>query len=159
MTTMVTRLSRHSSSIFIATRSMAQSVTFVLLFLLVTPTIRTLNATPWTDVRGSDSLFLPFGAQVGDEIIEGEKKTKEMTLETPLTIFGREYGSIIVSSFFFVDVGLITVIFSLLLFFFVELFLNAPSHLYEKLCPSVRPSVRRSVEPSRVIFEGEKYAY
>ena len=42
------------------------------------------------------------------------------------------------------------------------LFLDAPSHLYMRSCPSVgpsvRPSVRRSVGPSRVIFEGEKYA-
>ena len=34
-------------------------------------------------------------------------------------------------------------------------FLDAPSHLYKRLCPSVRPSVRMS----RVIFEGEKNAY
>ena len=33
-------------------------------------------------------------------------------------------------------------------------FLDAPSHLYKRSCPSVGPSVRRSV-----IFEGEKYAY
>ena len=40
------------------------------------------------------------------------------------------------------------------------LFLDATTHLYNGLCPSVRPSVRRSVGPSvrmsRVIFEGEK---
>ena len=43
-------------------------------------------------------------------------------------------------------------------------FLDAPSHLYMRLCPSVRrsvrpsvrPSVRRSVGPSRVIFEQRK---
>ena len=34
-------------------------------------------------------------------------------------------------------------------------FLDAPSHLYKKVCPSVRSSVG----PSPVIFEGEKYAY
>ena len=34
-------------------------------------------------------------------------------------------------------------------------FLDAPSHLYMRSCPSVGPSVRLS----RVIFEGEKYAY
>ena len=46
-------------------------------------------------------------------------------------------------------------------------FLDAPSHLYRRLCPSVRPSVgpsvgpsvRPSVRPSRVIFEDEKNAY
>ena len=32
------------------------------------------------------------------------------------------------------------------------------SHLYTRVCLSVRPSVHRSVRPSRVIFEGEKYA-
>ena len=43
------------------------------------------------------------------------------------------------------------------------LFLDAPSHLYMRSClsvrPSVRPSVRLSVCPSRVFFEGEKYAF
>ena len=34
-------------------------------------------------------------------------------------------------------------------------FLDAPSHLYKRSCPSVRPSEGWS----RVIFEGEKYAY
>ena len=34
-------------------------------------------------------------------------------------------------------------------------FLDAPSHLYMRLCPSVR----RSVRMSRVIFEGEKNAH
>ena len=42
-------------------------------------------------------------------------------------------------------------------------FLDATSHLYKRSCSSVRPQVRRSVGPSvgpsRVIFEGEKYAY
>ena len=38
-------------------------------------------------------------------------------------------------------------------------FFDAPSHLYKRSCPSVRPSVHRSVGPSRVIFEGDKYAY
>ena len=42
-------------------------------------------------------------------------------------------------------------------------FLDAPSHLYKRSCPSVRPSVGPSVgpsvRPSRVIFKGEKYAY
>ena len=38
-------------------------------------------------------------------------------------------------------------------------FLDAPSHLYMRLCPSVRPSVCPSVRMSRVIFEGEKNAY
>ena len=33
--------------------------------------------------------------------------------------------------------------------------LDAPSHLYTRSCPSVR----RSVGPSHVIFEAEKYAY
>ena len=36
-------------------------------------------------------------------------------------------------------------------------FLDAPSHLYKRVCPSVRlsvgPSVRRSVRPSPVIFK------
>ena len=59
-----------------------------------------LSHSASTDGRGSDSLFFPFGAQVGDEIIEGGKKTKEMILETPLTIFGREYGALIVSDFY-----------------------------------------------------------
>ena len=35
------------------------------------------------------------------------------------------------------------------------LFSDAPSHLYERSCPSVGPSVG----PSHVIFEGEKDAY
>ena len=30
------------------------------------------------------------------------------------------------------------------------LFLDAPSHLYMRLCPSIRPSVRRSVRPQLV---------
>ena len=47
-------------------------------------------------------------------------------------------------------------IFPLFLFF---LFLDAPSHLYMRSCPSVGPSVRPSVRWSRVIFKGEKYAY
>ena len=34
-------------------------------------------------------------------------------------------------------------------------FLDAPSHLYKRSCPSVGPSIGWS----RVIFEGEKYAY
>ena len=38
-------------------------------------------------------------------------------------------------------------------------FLDAPSHLYLRLCPSVGPSVGPSVRMSRVIFEGEKNAY
>ena len=33
------------------------------------------------------------------------------------------------------------------------IFLDAPSHLYMRLCPSVRPSVARSVSPSPVIFK------
>ena len=45
----------------------------------------------------------------------------------------------------------------------LSVFLDAPSHLYMRLCPSVRRSVRRSVRPlvrlSRVIFEVEKYEY
>ena len=34
----------------------------------------------------------------------------------------------------------------------IRRFLDAPSHLYKRVCPSVRPSVRPSVGPSRVIF-------
>ena len=45
----------------------------------------------------------------------------------------------------------------------LSFFLDAPSHLYKRLCPSVGPSVRPSVgpsvRPSRVIFEVEKYVY
>ena len=37
-------------------------------------------------------------------------------------------------------------------------FLDAPSHLYKRSCPSVRRSVCPSVGSSRVIIEGEKYA-
>ena len=37
------------------------------------------------------------------------------------------------------------------------MFLNAPSHLYKRLGVSIRPSVRRSVRPSPVIFEGENW--
>ena len=53
----------------------------------------------------------------------------------------------------------------LVLFFFLFVFLtaffflDAPSHLYKRVCPSVGPSVRPSDGPSPVIFEGEKYAY
>ena len=39
--------------------------------------------------------------------------------------------------------------------FHLASFLDAPSHLFMRLCPSVRPSVRMS----RVIFEGERNAY
>ena len=39
-----------------------------------------------------------------------------------------------------------------------SMFLDAPSHLCKRLCPSVGPSVRRSVRWSRVIFVGEKHA-
>ena len=41
----------------------------------------------------------------------------------------------------------------------LSLFLDAPSHLYKRSCPFVRPSARPSEGWSRVIFEGEKYAY
>ena len=45
----------------------------------------------------------------------------------------------------------------------VVTFLDAPSHLYMRLRPSVGPSVgpsdRPSVRMSRVIFEGEQNAY
>ena len=37
--------------------------------------------------------------------------------------------------------------------------LDAPSHLYNRVCPSVLPSVRALVRPSPVIFEGGKNAY
>ena len=43
-------------------------------------------------------------------------------------------------------------------FMLAHLFLDAPSHLYKRMFPSVCPSLRKSVCPNRVIFEGEKYA-
>ena len=41
----------------------------------------------------------------------------------------------------------------------INFFLDATSHLYKRLCPSVRRSVGPPVRWSRVVFEGEKYAY
>ena len=38
-------------------------------------------------------------------------------------------------------------------------FLDAPSHLYMRLCPSVGPSVRPSVRMSRVIFDGRIWPF
>ena len=37
-------------------------------------------------------------------------------------------------------------------FVFFSFFLDAPSHLYKRVCPSIRPYVGPSVGPSRVIF-------